>query len=161
MASSTTRPRVQSVEQVRQVDLAFIAFSVLRVGFVVLPIAVGVDKFFDWMVDWRQYLWSGIPNHLHVSATTLMHAAGVFEIIAGLVVLIAPQLGGAMVAPWLGGIVIDLLLVGHDEHAYWDIALRDFGLMLAAVALVALATHYHPTVRPAYAARTVAERASL
>src|SRR5437588_677901 len=88
-------------------------------------------------------------------------AASSFEIIAGLVVLIAPQLGGAMVAPWLGGIVIDLLLVGHDEHAYWDIALRDFGLMLAAVALVALATHYHPTVRPAYAARTVAERASL
>jgi len=86
-----------------------------------------------------------------------MHAAGVFEIVAGLVVLTAPQL----VAAWLRVIVIDVLLVGHDEHAYWDIALRDFGLMLAAVALVALATRYHPTVTPANGARVVAERPTL
>ena len=129
-------------------DFGYVAFLLLRGGFVALPILVGIDKYSDWMVDWRQYLWNGIPNTLHISPTTFMHVAGAIEIIAALVVLFAPQVGGALVAGWLAGIVTNLVLVGLHEHEYWDIALRDFGLLLGAVALTALATQYRPTIRP-------------
>jgi hypothetical protein len=128
------------------VDPGYVAFWLLRVGFVLLPVLVGVDKYFDWMVDWRQYLWSGVPNTLHISATSFMHIAGVIEIVAGIVVLIAPQVGGALVVAWLAGIVTNLVLVGIDQHTYRDVALRDFVLMIGALALVLLATRYQPTV---------------
>jgi hypothetical protein len=142
-----SRPGRSYDEHTTRVDPGYVAFWLLRGGFVVLPVFVGVDKFFDWMVDWRLYLWSGVPNTLHVSATSFMHIAGVIEIVAGILVLVAPQVGGALVAAWLGGIVTNLVLVGIDEHMYWDVALRDFGLMIGALALVALATRYQPIVR--------------
>jgi uncharacterized membrane protein YphA (DoxX/SURF4 family) len=133
-------------------DTARAAFVMLRVGFTVLPLVVGVDKFFDKLVDWKQYLWIGVPHTLHISATTFMHAAGIVEIAAGILVLLYPQIGGAIVAAWLAGIVTNLLLVGHAEHEYWDVALRDAGLLVGAIALVLLATRYSPTLR-----RTISE----
>jgi uncharacterized membrane protein YphA (DoxX/SURF4 family) len=126
------------------VDFTYAAFWLLRIAFGVLPIAVGIDKYFDNIVDWRQYLWVGVTNDLHVSATTFMHVAGVVEIAAGLLVLFAPRLGGIVVAGWLSGIVVNLVLLAHDEHEYWDIAVRDFGLAVAAVALALLAWSYEP-----------------
>jgi len=128
-------------------DFAYAAFWVLRILFVALPLAVGIDKYFDHFVDWTQYLWTGIPNNLHINATTFMHIAGIVEIVAALLVLFVPQLGAAAVTAWLSGIVANLLLVGFDEHEYWDIALRDAGLLLAAVALLLLATTYRPILR--------------
>ncbi len=130
-----------------QPDFGYAAFWVLRITFGVVPIVVGVDKYFDNLVDWKQYLWSGVPNHLHLSAVTFMHFAGAIEIIAGITVLFAPQLGSALVAVWLAGIVANLVLVGFDEHAYWDIALRDLGLLLAAITLLLLASAYRPLRR--------------
>jgi len=89
-----------------------------------------------------------VPHALHVSPTTFMHGAGAVEIAAGIAVLIAPQVGGSIVAAWLAGIIANLALVGYDAHEYWDVALRDGGLFLGAVALVLLATKYSPVIRP-------------
>lgn len=127
-------------------DTARAAFNLLRVAFTVLPIVVGVDKYFDRLVDWTQYLWVGVPNALHISAAGFMHGAGIVEITAGVLVLLVPQVGGAVVAAWLAGIVTNLMLVAFDDHAYWDVALRDFALMIGAIALVLLATRYSPVV---------------
>ncbi len=127
-------------------DTARAAFTLLRAGFTVLPIVVGVDKFFDRLVDWTQYLWVGVPNTLHISAASFMHGAGIVEIAAGVLVLLVPQIGGAVVAAWLAGIVTNLMLVAFDHHVYWDVALRDFALMIGAIALVLLATRYSPVV---------------
>ena len=129
-------------------DTSRAAFVLLRVGFTVLPIVVGIDKFYDKLTDWTQYLWVGVPNTLHVSATTFMHGAGVIEIAAGVIVLLYPQIGGGIVAAWLAGIVTNLVLVARDAHEYWDVALRDAGLLIGAIALVLLATRYSPTLRP-------------
>jgi uncharacterized membrane protein YphA (DoxX/SURF4 family) len=122
------------------------AFLLLRGAFTVLPIAVGIDKFYDHFVDWTTYLWVGVPNTLHISAPTLMHTAGIVEIVAGLLVLFAPQIGGAIVTAWLTAIVANLVLVAHDSHEYSDIAIRDAGLAIGALALVFLATKYRPTL---------------
>jgi hypothetical protein len=138
------RADVQS-EQVHP-GFAYAAFWLLRIGFGVLPIVVGIDKYFDNFVDRKQYLWVGVTNDLHISAGSFMHIAGAIEIVAGLLVLFAPQLGSALVSVWLGGIVANMLLVGFDEHQYWDIALRDAGLLVGAVALLLLATTYRPIV---------------
>ena len=127
-------------------DASRAAFFLLRAGFVILPIAVGIDKFFDNLADWPQYLWVGVPNTLHVSASTLMHTVGVIEIAAGLLVLFLPELRGAVVTVWLAGIITNLVLVAHDEHEYWDIAVRDFGLLIAAASLTLLAVRYGPLV---------------
>ena len=102
------------------------------------------DKYFDNFVDWRQYVWVGVTNDLHVSPTTFTHVAGAVEIAAGLLVLFAPRLGAIVVAAWLAGIVVNLLLLAHDEHEYWDVALRDVGLAVGAVALALLAWDYEP-----------------
>jgi uncharacterized membrane protein YphA (DoxX/SURF4 family) len=146
MVLSDQQPLEMPVAETPTPDTARAAFAVLRVGFTVLPIVVGVDKFFDRLVDWTQYLWSGVPNTLHISPTTFMHGAGVVEITAGVLVLVVPQVGGAVVAAWLAGIVTNLMLVGFDEHQYWDVALRDFALLIGAIALVLLATRYSPVV---------------
>jgi hypothetical protein len=94
------------------------------------------------MVPWKTYLWAGIPDHLPWTATQIMYGVGVVEIIAGLTVLFWPRIGSVLVAGWLAAIVVDLVLVGIDEGEYWDIALRDFGLFLAAVTLFLLSLKY-------------------
>jgi hypothetical protein len=112
------------------------AFTLLRIGFVVLPILMGLDKFAEVMNEnWTAYLASEFNDIIPGNAQDAMYAVGVVEILAGLVVLVVPRFGGLLVAAWLAGIIISLLLVG----GYGDIALRDFGLLLGALTLFRLA----------------------
>src|SRR4051794_447756 len=120
------------------------AFWLLRAGFIVAPIVFGLDKFFHVLVDWDRYLAPEFADLFHLQAHTLMFAVGVVEIVAGLVVAIRPRLGGYLVAAWLAGIIINLVLMAD----YYDIALRDFGLLLAALSLARLASVF-PTNRRA------------
>jgi hypothetical protein len=117
-------------------DPAYQAFWLLRIGFVVAPILFGLDKFLDWLVDWERYLAPEINDIIPGNAHQAMLAVGVVEIVAGLVVAVQPRFGGYLVAAWLAGIIVNLLLIGD----YYDIALRDFGLLLAALTLARLAT---------------------
>jgi hypothetical protein len=120
---------------------AYQAYLTLRVGFVAAPILFGLDKFTNLLTDWSTYLAPGIDRLVPGSATSAMLAVGVIEIIAGLVVAIRPKVGGYLVAAWLAGIITNLLLLGD----HYDVALRDFGLLLAALALARLATAFQPT----------------
>jgi hypothetical protein len=113
------------------------AFWLLRVGFTVAPILFGIDKFFNWTVHWPDYLAPWINHIIPGSAQDFMYFVGGVEIAAGLVVAVAPVIGAPLVAAWLAGIVINLLTNNPPE--YYDIALRDFGLMLAALTLTRLA----------------------
>src|SRR5919197_1342654 len=121
-------------------DPAFQAFTLLRIGFTVAPILFGIDKFANVMVDWTQYLAPWINDIVPGSASDFMYAVGVIEIIAGLVVAVRPRYGAYLVAAWLGGIIINLL----TYSGYYDIALRDFGLMLGALTLGRLAAKFDP-----------------
>jgi len=113
------------------------SFWLLRVGFTAAPILFGIDKFFNWTVHWPDYLAGWINNIAPGSGQDFMYFVGAVEIVAGLVVAVAPRIGGPLVAFWLAGIVVNLLTVNPPQ--YYDIALRDFGLMLGAVALARLA----------------------
>ncbi len=119
-------------------DPAYQAFWLLRIGFVVAPILFGLDKFFNWLVDWERYLAPEINDLIPGNAHQAMLAIGVIEIVAGLVVAIRPRFGGYLVAAWLAGIIVNLLLIAD----YYDVALRDFGLLLAALTLARLATAF-------------------
>jgi hypothetical protein len=111
-------------------------FSLLRIGFFLLPVLMGIDKFAEVLNDnWPAYLAGGFDDIIPGSAQDAMYAVGVVEILAGIVVLVVPRFGGLLVAGWLAGIILSLLLVG----GYGDIALRDFGLLLGALALFRLA----------------------
>src|SRR3954469_12662540 len=112
---------------------AFQAFWLLRIGFTVAPILFGVDKFFNWSVHWPDYLAGWINNIVPGSGQDFMYVVGGIEIAAGLLVAAAPRIGAFVVAAWLAGIVINLLTKNPPE--YYDIALRDFGLMLGALTL--------------------------
>ena len=129
------RPRVAE----RPADLkdpTYQAFWLLRIGFIVAPILFGLDKFAHVLVDWDKYLAPEFTDLFNAQAHTLMYAVGAIEIVAGLVVAFRPRFGGYLVAAWLAGIITNLLLIGD----YYDIALRDFGLLLAALTLARLAT---------------------
>jgi uncharacterized membrane protein YphA (DoxX/SURF4 family) len=119
-------------------DPAYQAFVLLRVAFTVAPILFGLDKFFNVMVDWESYLAPWINDIIPGSASTAMHLVGVIEIVAGIFVALKPRYGAYVVAAWLAGIVVNLL----TYSGYYDIALRDFGLMLAALVLTRLAWAY-------------------
>jgi len=113
------------------------AFWLLRIGFTVAPILFGLDKFFNWSVHWPDYLAGWINNIVPGSGQEFMYFVGGVEILAGILVLLAPRIGAFVVAGWLAGIVVNLLTNNPPE--YYDIALRDFGLMLAALTLGRLA----------------------
>jgi hypothetical protein len=119
-------------------DRARQAFRILHVGFVVAPILAGLDKFFEVLVDWDRYLAPVATDVLPVSGHSFMLAVGVIEIAAGVLVAFRPRIGGYVVAVWLWAIILNLLVAGD----YFDIALRDFGLSLAALALARLAEAY-------------------
>ena len=127
---------------------AFQGFLLLWVAFTVAPILFGIDKFFNWMTFWPNYLWVGFPHLFGVSSQHFMYAVGVVEIAAGLMVLLLPRFAPYVVACWLGGIITNLVIIsaarGGHANVYWDIALRDFGLLLAALALARLAAIYAP-----------------
>jgi uncharacterized membrane protein YphA (DoxX/SURF4 family) len=109
------------------------AFWLLRIAFTVAPILFGVDKFFNWTVHWPDYLAGWVNDIIPGSGQDWMYVVGGIEIAAGLLVAVAPRIGAFVVAGWLAGIVINLLTKNPPE--YYDIALRDFGLMLAALTL--------------------------
>ena len=123
---------------------AWQAFQLLHWAFVVLPLTAGADKFFDVLAPWREYLTPAIPDLLGLSAQRIMYTVGVVEILAGLVVAFAPRVGGWLVAAWLWAITLNLLTM----PGYADVALRDAGLSLAALALARLATQYQDAVEP-------------
>ena len=130
-----------SSESARLSNPAYQAFLLLRAGFTAAPILFGLDKFFNWMVDWTDYLAPWVNDIVPGSGQDFMYFVGVVEIAAGLLVAVAPRLGAYVVAAWLAGIVVNLLTV--DTPTYYDIALRDFGLLLAALTLGRLAGALH------------------
>jgi hypothetical protein len=127
-------------------DPAAQAFMLLRIVFTVAPILFGLDKFAEVLTDdWTKYLATEFNDLIPGSASDAMHIVGIVEIAAGVIVAVVPRFGGLLVAGWLGGIIVSLLLVG----GYGDIALRDFGLLVGALALSRLATaHARPDVAP-------------
>jgi hypothetical protein len=116
-------------------DPAYQAYQILHVGFTIAPILFGLDKFFHVLVNWDMYLAPLVSRLLGGNGHAFMLAVGIIEIIAGLLVWFKPRIGGYIVALWLWGIIVNLLLF----PGYYDIALRDFGLSLGALALARLA----------------------
>lgn len=116
----------------------FQAFWLLRTGFIVAPILFGLDKFLDWLVDWNVYLAPEVNDIIPGNAHQAMLAVGVIEIVAGLVVAVRPRFGGYLVAAWLAGIIVNLLIQAN----FYDVALRDFGLLIGALSLARLATAF-------------------
>jgi len=133
---------VSTAERLK-IDPTFQAFWLLRIGFTVAPILFGIDKFAHVLTNWDKYLAPWVNDLVPGSAHQAMYAVGVIEIVAGLAVLVMPRFGAYLVAAWLLGIIVNLLSIG----GYGDIALRDFGLLLAALTLARLATAF-PSGRP-------------
>jgi hypothetical protein len=158
--ATTTTPRATVSPHVAPAETTLAAHSLrnptyqaylfLRAAFVAAPILFGIDKFFNWMTHWPKYLWIGIPNFIGVSPQHFMYAVGVVEIAAGLLVLAWPRVGSWVVAAWLAGIVTNLVIqsiaIGGHTSVFWDIALRDFGLLIAAIALARLAAAFAPAL---------------
>jgi hypothetical protein len=106
-------------------------------------VPAGLDKFFHLLVNWDQYLAPLVTQILHASVHAFMLVVGVIEIAAGIVVVLRPQIGAYIVALWLWGIILNLLLAG----GFYDIALRDFGLSLGALALARLSREFGGALR--------------
>src|SRR5919107_2938518 len=138
MTIHLTRPRATTADPAHQ------AFLLLRTVFTIAPIAFGLDKFTNLLTDWPRYLAPWIDALVPGTAQQATYAVGVVEVLAGVVVAVAPRFGGWLVAAWLGGIILNLLTI----PGFYDIALRDFGLLVAAVALARLAVRYAPAGRP-------------
>lgn len=114
------------------------ALRLLRTVFTIAPVLFGLDKFAGLLTDWERYLAPQINDLIPGTAHQAMLVVGVVEIAAGLLVAVRPRIGGYVVAAWLAGIIVNLLLIGD----YYDIALRDFGLLVAALALARLAAAF-------------------
>lgn len=110
---------------------AYQAYEILHIGFTVAPIIAGVDKFLGLLVNWDQYLPGFVNNMVGGRGHELMYLVGIIEIVAGIGVFLKPKIFAYVVAAWLGLIIVNLLLI----PGYFDVALRDFGLLLAALAL--------------------------
>jgi hypothetical protein len=124
-------------------DARYQAYALMRLAFTVAPIAFGLDKFFNVMVDWPHYLAPWINDIAPGTGQEFMYFVGATEILAGVIVALKPRYGAYVVAGWLAGIIINLL----TYSGFYDIALRDFGLMLAALTLARLASVYDPPLR--------------
>ncbi|GII05626.1 DoxX family membrane protein [Planobispora takensis] len=124
-------------------DPGYRAFLLLRVVFTAAPILFGLDKFLGLLTDWPEYLAPWIDGVVPGTAEQAMYAVGVIEIVAGITVAVIPRFGGWLVAAWLAGIIVNLLTV----PGFYDVALRDFGLLAGAVALALLASRYAPARR--------------
>lgn len=112
------------------------AYSILYLGFIALPMIAGIDKFFHYLVDWNIYVSPMLAGLAGGRVSAMMQAVGAVEICAGLLVALKPKIGGLVVAAWLWGIIGNLLLI----PGYYDVALRDFGLSLGALALSRLSS---------------------
>jgi hypothetical protein len=129
--SSLMGPADLEIGREETVNPAYQAFQILRLGFTVAPILMGLDKFLGLLVNWDQYLPPVANNLLGGYGHQFMYAVGVIEIVAGIGVFLKPKIFAYVVAAWLGLIIVNLLLI----PGYFDVALRDFGLLLAALAL--------------------------
>jgi uncharacterized membrane protein YphA (DoxX/SURF4 family) len=156
MAFTTARERTSSYESATSPngagaglvqpdwrDARYQAFALMRLAFTVAPIAFGLDKFFNVLVHWPNYLAPWLNDIAPGSGQQFMYFVGGSEILAGIIVALKPRYGAYVVAAWLGGIIINLL----TYSGYYDIALRDFGLMLAALTLGRLASVYDAPLR--------------
>lgn len=121
-------------------DPGYQAFLVLRTVFTIAPIVFGLDKFANLLTDWPAYLAPWINNIVPGSGQDAMYVIGLVEIVAGIAVALIPRYGALLVVAWLAGIIINLLTLS----GFYDVALRDFGLLVAALALARLATKYPP-----------------
>ncbi len=122
-------------------DRAYQAYQILHWGFVIAPFLAGIDKFFHFLANWDMYLCAPVANlarDVGLTAHNFMLIVGVVEMVAGVLVALKPRLGAYIVALWLGGIIVNLLLI----PGYFDIALRDFGLFLSALALGRLSQRF-------------------
>jgi uncharacterized membrane protein YphA (DoxX/SURF4 family) len=124
-------------------DPRFQAYAVLRVGFIALPLVMGIDKYFNALAPWPRYLADWIDNIVPGTAQQFMYVVGAVEIVAAIVVALKPRIGAYLVAAWLAGIIVNLVSYGE----WYDIAVRDFGLMLGALALARLASVYDRPLR--------------
>src|SRR3954454_15833606 len=124
-------------------DPRFQAFALMPLTFTVAPIAFGLDKFFNVMVNWPNYLAPWINDIMPGTGQEFMYVVGAIEVLAGIIVALKSRYGAYVVAGWLAGIVINLL----TYSGFYDIALRDFGLMVAALSLARLASIYDPPLR--------------
>ena len=123
---------------------AYQAYQILHVGFVVAPLLAGLDKFTHFLTNWDQYLAPAVSRLLPVSGHTFMYVVGIVEMAAAVLVAVRPRIGAYVVAAWLLGIIANLLLI----PGYFDVALRDFGLALGALALARLSEEFaEPSVR--------------
>ena len=114
------------------------AFVLLRTIFTVAPILFGLDKFTNLLTDWTAYLAPAATTVIPVPAQTFMYGVGIIEVIAGIIVALRPRIGSVIVALWLLGIIVNLLVLG----SFFDVALRDFGLLVGALALNRLASRH-------------------
>jgi uncharacterized membrane protein YphA (DoxX/SURF4 family) len=139
-ADSPSRPAAPRTEarSLLRGDAGYQAYVMLRVAFAVAPIVFGLDKFANVMVDWPQYLAPWVNDLMPGSAQDFMYVVGAVEVLAGVVVALKPRYGAPLVAAWLAGIIFNLLTFS----GWYDVALRDFGLMLGALTLARLAAHY-------------------
>jgi hypothetical protein len=138
-ADSAVQTGAYPIEYPKQ-DRSYQAYQILHWGFVLAPLVAGLDKFTMKLVDWTQYLWTPLGN-LVGGPRNFMHVVGAVEVVAAILVAFKPKLGAPIVAAWLVGIIANLLLVG----TYYDIALRDLGLCLGALALWRLSLAFdHP-----------------
>lgn len=129
--TQVTRNEATSRASVFTRDPSWQAFALLRTVFTIAPIVFGLDKFFNLLVDWPMYLTPDVTGALAITDQQFMYVVGVIEIIAGIAVLVIPRYGAPLVAVWLAGIIVNLLVLG----GFYDVALRDFGLLVAALAL--------------------------
>ena len=133
MATLQTAP-VQTVP-LTQREAGYQAFVMLRVVFAIAPIAFGLDKFIGLLTDWDDYLAPWVDDLVPGTAHEAMFIVGAVEVFAGVLVALRPDIGAYVVAVWLAGIIVNLLSIG----GYGDIALRDFGLLVSALALARMA----------------------
>lgn len=138
MSTMTRSPG--AIARIQHADPARQAFLLLRTVLTIAPIAFGLDKFFNLLTKWPGYLAPWVDRLVPGTAEQAMYAVGVIEIVAGLLVALRPRWGALVVAAWLAGIIVNLLILGN----FYDVALRDFGLLVAALALNRLATPRAP-----------------
>jgi uncharacterized membrane protein YphA (DoxX/SURF4 family) len=140
---ATARRSMPNLAALRGREAGYQAYVLLRLAFTVAPIAFGLDKFFNVLVDWPIYLAPWINDIAPGSGQDFMYLVGGVEILAGVLVAIKPRYGAPVVAAWLAGIIVNLLTV----PGFYDVALRDFGLLLGALTLARLALSYDPPLQ--------------
>ena len=137
-ARPAAAPATSASVPLLQREAGYQAFLMLRVAFAVAPVLFGLDKFFNVMTDWPKYLAGWVNDLMPGSGQDFMYFVGGVEILAGVLVAVKPRLGAPVVVLWLGGIIVNLV----SGPGYYDVALRDFGLMLGALTLTRLAVAY-------------------